>query len=150
MIKDMVKMECPTDEVLKERLEAVRTKLFALQMKVTEQTLRELGADTIPMIYVFNKADLCGMGQLATIQGDDKIYMSAKTKSGIDALLTMIEAKLSGRYEECELLIPYKRGDIVSYLNNSVIYETDYRDDGVYIKASLSVELAGRYREYIQ
>lgn len=121
------------------------------QMKVTEQTLRELGADTIPMIYVFNKADLCGMGQLATIQGDDKIYMSAKTKSGIDALLTMIEAKLSGRYEECELLIPYKRGDIVSYLNdNSVIYETDYRDDGVYIKASLSIEAAGRYREYIQ
>ena len=39
MIKDMVKMECPTDEVLKERLEAVRTKLFALQMKVTEHKL---------------------------------------------------------------------------------------------------------------
>lgn len=120
------------------------------QMKVTEQTLRELGADTIPMIYVFNKADLCGMGTEPTLQGDDKIYMSAKTKSGMDALLNLISGMLAGGYKDCELLIPYKRGDIVSYLNdNSVIYTTEYRENGVYIKGNISLEAAGRYQEYI-
>lgn len=119
-------------------------------VKVTEDTLKELGAERIPMIYVFNKADLCGMGEFATIQGSDKLYMSAKSSNGIEALLTMITGKLSGGYRECELVIPYKRGDIVSYLNeNAVVHEMDYRENGVYMKANMSLIDAGRYETFI-
>lgn len=119
-------------------------------MKVTADTLKELGADTVPMIYVFNKADLCGMGCIASVKGDDKVYMSAKTQSGIEALLSLIAGKLSGGYKECEMLIPYTRGDIVAYLNdNAVVYETDYRENGVFLKGSISIKDAGRYNEYI-
>lgn len=119
-------------------------------VKVTEDTLKELGAERIPMIYVFNKADLCGMGEFATIQGGDKLYMSAKSSNGIEALLTMITGKLSGGYRECELVIPYKRGDIVSYLNeNAVVHEMDYRENGVYMKANMSLIDAGRYETFI-
>ena len=119
-------------------------------VKVTEDTLKELGAERIPMIYVFNKADLCGMGEFATIQGDDKLYMSTKSSNGIEALLTMITGKLSGGYRECELVIPYKRGDIVSYLNeNAVVHEMDYRENGVYMKANMSLIDAGRYDTFI-
>ena len=119
-------------------------------IKVTEDTLHELGADNIPMIYVFNKADLCGMGQFATVKGDDKIYMSAKSETGIDALLDLIAGKLSGGYKDCELLIPYKRGDIVSYLNeHAVVYDTQYREDGVYIHANMYISDAGKYKEYV-
>lgn len=122
---------------------------YAGHMQVTKETLRELGAEQIPMLYVFNKADLCGMGQFATVQGDDKLYMSAKSPNGIDALLTMIEGKLSGGYRDCELLIPYNRGDIASYLkDNAVVSVTDYRDDGIYMKANVSVRDAGRYAQY--
>ena len=109
-------------------------------MKVTEDTLRELGADTIPMIYVFNKADKCGMGKFAMVQGEDKIFMSAKSMDGIDTLLTLIEGKLAGGYRDCELLIPYTRGDIVSYLNdNAVVYQCDYREDGVYMLSLIHI-----------
>ena len=119
-------------------------------VKVTEDTLKELGAERIPMIYVFNKADLCGMGEFATVQGSDKLYMSAKSSNGIEALLTMITGKLSGGYRECELVIPYKRGDIVSYLNeNAVVHEMDYRENGVYMKANMSLIDAGRYEAFI-
>ncbi len=34
-------------------------------IRVTENTLKELGAEKIPMIYAYNKADLCGMGEFA-------------------------------------------------------------------------------------
>lgn len=123
---------------------------YAGHMQVTKETLRELGAEQIPMLYVFNKADLCGMGQFATVQGDDRLYMSAKSPNGIDALLTMIEGKLSGGYRDCELLIPYNRGDIASYLkDNAVVSVTDYRDDGIYMKANVSVRDAGRYAQYL-
>lgn len=119
-------------------------------MKVTAETLRSLDAGDVPMIYVFNKADLCGMGEFATIQGGDKIYMSAKSLSGIEALLTLISGKLAGGYQDCRLLIPYQRGDIVSFLNeNAVVYETEYRETGVYMEANVSIRDAGRFREYL-
>lgn len=119
-------------------------------MKVTAETLRSLGAGDVPMIYVFNKADLCGMGEFATIQGDDKIYMSAKSQSGIEALLTLILGKLSGNYQDCKLFVPYQRGDIVSYLNeNAVIYETKYQETGVYLEVNVNRRDVGRFREYL-
>ena len=119
-------------------------------MKVTEDTLKELGAESIPVIYVYNKADLCGMGEFATVQGDNKLYMSAKSKNGIDALLTLIAEKLSDGYKDCELVVPYQRGDIVAYLNdNAVVHNTEYREDGVYIKANISRIDSGRYEQYI-
>ncbi|MBQ4529358.1 MAG: polyphosphate:AMP phosphotransferase [Lachnospiraceae bacterium] len=39
MIRDFVKTECPEDDVLKERLETARGKLFALQMQIKERKL---------------------------------------------------------------------------------------------------------------
>lgn len=119
-------------------------------IRVTEDTLKELDAAKIPMIYVFNKADLCGMGEFAAVQGDDRLYMSAKSRSGIDTLLTLIAGKLSERYRDCEFVIPYRRGDIVSYLNdNAVVHRVEYREDGVYMDANVSYIDAARYTDFI-
>lgn len=119
-------------------------------VKVTEDTLKELGAEKIPMIYAFNKADLCGMDKFATVQGDDKIYMSAKSQNGIDTLLTLISGKLSRRYQDCRFVIPYKRGDIVSYLNdNAVVHKTEYREDGVYMETNINNADAARYGQFM-
>ena len=119
-------------------------------IKVTEETLRELGAEKIPMIYVYNKADLCGMGESAVVQGEDRIYMSAKSQNGIETLLTLIAGKLSKGYRVCDLLIPYERGDIVSYLNdNAIVYNMDYRENGVYLNANISLIDMGRYESFI-
>ncbi len=118
-------------------------------IKVTEDTLREIGAEKIPMIYAFNKADLCGMGDSATVQGDDKVYMSAKSKSSMETLLALISEKLSKRYQDCSFIIPYKRGDIVSYLNdNAVVHRIEYREDGVYMETNVSRIDAARYEQF--
>lgn len=119
-------------------------------IKVTEDTLRELDVAALPMIYVFNKADLCGMGEFATVQGDNKVYMSARSRNGIETLLTLIAGKLSERYRDCAFIIPYIRGDIVSYLNdNAVVHKTEYRDSGVYMETSVSRIDAARYEQFL-
>ena len=63
-----------------------------MQREVTDMTLKELGAGDIPVIYVYNKADL-----VETVDGgklprviDHKIYMSAKTGEGIPELVELI------------------------------------------------------------
>lgn len=117
-------------------------------IRVTEDTLKELGAEKIPMIYAFNKADLCGMGEFATVQGDDKLYLSAKSRSGVETLITLITGKLSAGYRDCSFIIPYERGDLVSYFNdNAVVYCTEYREDGVYMETNVSRVDAARYKQ---
>ena len=67
---------------------------FREQMRVTEETLRELGAEKIPCIHVMNKADkIMDPGELPKIDGN-RIYLSAKQGYGIPALLSLIEEKL--------------------------------------------------------
>ncbi len=123
---------------------------YTEHIRVTEETLKDLGAERIPMIYAYNKADLCGMGAFATIQGDDRLYLSAKSQSGIDALMTLISGKLSKSYQDCAFIIPYQRGDVVSYLNdNAVIHCTEYREDGVYMETNVSRIDAARYEQFL-
>ena len=55
------------------------------QLKVTNETLKEIGAESVPMIYVYNKIDLLD-GYLAEENG---VYISAKKKLGIDKLVEL-------------------------------------------------------------
>lgn len=139
-------------------------KHYKEQIAVTERTLKELGAEGIPMIYVYNKADKVSTDELpGLVNVDDKtsinklpivtadsIYLSAKNKIGMEELIWLIEEKLSGDYKECSMLIPYTDGKAVSYLNeNAVVYDMQYKEDGVLIRVNCRVEDYQYYRQYL-
>lgn len=134
------------------------------QIAVTERTLKELGAEGIPIVYVYNKADKVSADKLpGQVNGDDtasiyqlpivmqdSIYLSAKEKIGMEELVCLIEDKLSGGYKECSMLIPYTDGRAVSYLNeNAVVYDTRYKEDGVLIRVNCRLEDYRYYEKYL-
>ena len=137
------------------------------QIQVTEETLKELGAASIPVIYVMNKADkaadtdeflrelLCEMkdknsGRLLPVIRGNSIYMSAKTGEGIEELAEMISRELFGDYIEAEFLVPYEKGGVENELRQKAIIDmVDYRKDGIYIRCSVGNRLLGRYREFL-
>ena len=112
------------------------------EVNTTIDTLKELGADGIPVIYVYNKADLCVPESRLPILRGNKIYMSAKKGIGVDELLDLMETAMKKRYTPYwSYLLPYAQGSLLSYLNdNAVIRETRYREDGIYIEASIRLE----------
>ncbi len=119
------------------------------QIAETERTLKELGADGVPMIYVYNKADKVETGKLPIVK-PDSIYMSAKEKIGLEDLICLIEKKLAGSYRECTMLIPYTDGRAVSYLNeNAVVHDTQYQEDGVYMRLNCKAEDYRYYEKYL-
>ena len=133
------------------------------QIAVTNQTLRELGADGIPMIYVYNKADLVSPGKIPGMAGaapkqvtaalpqvtENSIYLSAKERIGMEELIGLIEKKLAGGYLECTLLIPYTDGRVVSYLNeNGVVSRTEYLEEGVKMWVNCRMEDYYFYQKY--
>lgn len=145
------------------------------QIVVTNQTLKELGADGIPMIYVYNKADKVSADDIPAVSGsnpdkfcnhqkicetsafdklpavtDNSIYLSAKRQIGMEELICLIEKKLSGGYQECTLLIPYTDGRAVSYLNeHAIVYETAYLEEGVQMKLNCKKEDYRYYEKYV-
>lgn len=133
------------------------------QIAVTNQTLRELGADGIPMIYVYNKADLVSPDKIPGMAGaepeqvtaalpqvtENSIYLSAKERIGMEELIGLIEKKLAGGYLECTLLVPYTDGRVVSYLNeNGVVSRTEYLEEGVRMWVNCRMEDYYFYQKY--
>ncbi|MGN1151974.1 MAG: GTPase HflX [Lachnospiraceae bacterium] len=134
------------------------------QIAVTNQTLKELGADGIPMIYVYNKADLVTPDEIPGLSGlseegltehlpvvtENSIYLSAKQQIGMEELISLMEQKLSDGYRECIFLIPYTDGRAVSYLNeHAVVYETSYLEEGVRMKVNCRMEDYRFYEKYV-
>ena len=116
---------------------------------VTQSVLSELGADGRDTLLVFNKIDkvpdFSGVGY-----GMDNICVSAKYGDGFDALLEEIRKRVFSDLEMTELLIPYTRGDVVSYINGKAKPEaTEYREEGTYLKVELSGADRNRFREFI-
>ncbi len=118
-------------------------------MDVTADTLKELGAGHIPQIIVYNKADLCHMEGLPKVK-DGRIYMAAASGTGVKELREMI---LDTVYAECvekEVLVPYDKGNIISYfMENAMVLEQEYREDGVRIRVNCHKSDAEKYADYM-
>lgn len=121
------------------------------QMEITIQTLAELNAGGIPVITVFNQSDRreekVAYPQTA---GEDKIYISAKESSSIRLLTDMILNHVYREYVLSEFIIPYHRGNVVSYfMEHSHVEERAFEEEGVRIKTRCHKGDRDKYAEYL-
>ena len=127
-------------------------------MDVTRDTLAEIGAGDIPVLYVFNKSDIVQDQQKEASQLvmevprtiDDRAYIYAKSKESLDALIDLIEETLKRGDTLCELLIPYSDGGVLNTITStSTVESTEYLPEGVKVIAHLSAKNAQKYAEFI-
>lgn len=124
-------------------------KNYEEHIKVTKDTLKSLGADEIPIIYVYNKSDIM-LDRLPLVDGD-YIYISASSKRGIVELIDLISSKIYSDYIDCHMLIPFNKGNIVSYFNNNAtIKETEYLENGTLLKMNCRLSDYNKYIEYVK
>lgn len=128
---------------------------YKQQMKVTEETLQELGAGGIPVIYVYNKVDLCGEKAKKTVEipmvSENKIYMSAKEGRGVEQLVQMIADTLYAGNRTERFLIPYNKGNVVSALiENGSLVSQEYAEEGVRLVVNCRQREREKYKEYIE
>lgn len=123
---------------------------YRQQMEVTEKTLKELGAGDIPRIVVYNKADKCGMEEIPQ-RREGRIYMAAGQGCGLDELTEMIQDVLYADRVETDFLLPFNRGDLVSFLmEKATVLKQEYTEEGVHLKVSCQRQDAERYSLYRQ
>ena len=117
------------------------------QTEVVDSLVRQLGAEQTPCLRVFNKCDLY-VGILP--HGDDVVCISAKTGEGTDVLAARLSAMLHDGVRETELLLPYADAGVLDVLRRETqLLSAEYEDQGIRIRANLTPELCGRYRQFI-
>ena len=115
-------------------------------IEVTKRIIDEIGAGQIPMITVYNKADLCDPPISYPISGaveqsvagisNVNLYLCAKDSRSIDCLCKTIFEILHAERTVRTFLIPYDRGSLVSFLmERSLVLQTEYTSEGTRITA---------------
>lgn len=105
----------------------------ARQIDTVNMVLEQIGAHEIGRIEVLNKKDLLGEEQYNAlkIRFPHAIFTSAKTSEGLDELIHRIGLVASAQDELLEVLIPYNRGDLVSYAHQRcTILNEQYEAEG--------------------
>lgn len=121
---------------------------YRYMMEVTEDTLKAIGVEDVPTIYVYNKSDKADL-RYPMISGDN-IWISAKQDEGLDELLGMVRKEIFANYVTCDMLIPYDRGDVVSYLNmHASIHDTAYEEDGTKLTVELQEADYNKYKQFV-
>ncbi len=117
-------------------------------INVTNETLKDVGVEDIPTVYVYNKSDLAGV-KYPLVSGDN-IWVAAKEGEGLDELVHIIKQHIFSNYVTCKMLVPYDKGGIVSYLNEAAtIFSTSYEEEGTLIELELKEADYQKYEEYV-
>ncbi len=137
------------------------------QMKVVYDTLNDLGIKGKPILTAFNKIDRLDTEILSSTEGaekssadvsdaeeikrtdnyygyyrdpqaDDHVFISAKSRTGIDELLTHIDELLNAGMIEVEKELRFDQAGLIQKLRTqgSLISE-EYTETGIYIKAKI-------------
>lgn len=118
-------------------------------LEVTQNVLEALGCSGKPVISVMNKCDkVDNIYDIASI--GNVVMISALKGIGIDRLLNEIVNNLPKTGKRAEILIPYSRGEATAVLRrDAVIFEEEYRDNGIYFNLIADSRLLDRYKEFL-
>ena len=113
------------------------------QMHIVYETLRNLGITGKKILTLFNKQDKIEEPEiLKDFQADKTLKISAKTGEGLDALKETLEAILREDKQLLEGTFPYEQGGQISFVRkNGELLKEEYRENGIYVKAFVPVEL---------
>ncbi len=131
---------------------------YRWHMDVTRDTFAEIGLQDIPIVYVFNKADIVRKEQLEEGRlplkipktADDRIYICAREEDSLKALVDFIDAKISEDHRLCELCLPYNASSVLGDLKDrGLVRSFEYLPEGISVQALLDERDLGRYAEFI-
>lgn len=96
------------------------------QSRVVVDVLKELDADRLPLVTLFNKADALSPAQKAQHARDGHALISARTGEGLAAFAKMVEARLDESLEERTFFLPHARRDLMPlfYAAGRILKET--------------------------
>ena len=113
--------------------------------------LREIGADDVPEILAFNKADLApGEAKRLVALHHGAIGFSAVTGEGVEDLLRALADRLRALTNVIELVIPYDRGDVLAAVHREGEVLVELPDDSAMrLRVRLDDSAVGQFADFV-
>ena len=121
---------------------------WAQQAQVVDDLIRELKADHIPCLRVYNKCDLAFSGALP--REKDSVYISAKTGEGIKRLLQAVDEKLDKGIRRVTIHLPYDKAGLLDGLYREAKVENVEYGETVDVTAVCTPRIMGQLKDYIE
>ncbi len=121
------------------------------QIEAVVAVLKELEADSKPVLYVFNKADQLANPHIREqlLHGRDGVFISAMTGENLDGLQRRIEGFFQESQVRMTLLIPYDEGAAVTKLHKlNAVVETAYEETGTKVEVRLPLSEKDNFTKY--
>lgn len=131
----------------------VSHELYKEQAAAVHEVLKEIGAETKPVITVYNKIDKLPPDSKLSDRlalEEDTVCISSAKKLNLETLQQMIESHLKSKAVEVTLCIPYAETAKAAQLHETTnVLEQEYTENGAVMKVILPVEDLEAYNEYI-
>jgi GTP-binding protein HflX len=121
------------------------------QMDAVRSVLREIGADEVPELVAFNKADLAGEEAKRLLdRHPGSVAVAAATGEGVDRLLDAVGDALRTLSKFVAVVGPYDRGDVVAAVHRHGEVLSEVHDaDGTRMRARLEYPELHRFAEFL-
>ena len=118
------------------------------QAAIVESLIRELKADQIPCLRVYNKCDLAFSGQRPA--GEDSVSISARTGEGLDRLLALIDKRLDKGTRRVTIHLPYDKAGLLDGLYREARVESVEYAATIDVVAVCTPKVLGQVKDYIE
>ena len=118
------------------------------QARIVDELIRELGAEGIPCIRVYNKCDAAFTAQQE--REKDAVYISARTGEGIPALLEAVDKRLDKGTKRVVIHLPYDKVGLLDGLYREAKVEGVEYGETVDVTAVCTPRVMGQLKDYIE
>lgn len=108
---------------------------YNVQKSITEEVLKEIGVEDIPVIYLYNKADL--LSKYPFIPDERSLFTSFKDDDNLNYVLDLIFKTIYHDIEEKEFLLPYEK-NLFSLKKEAFITKVINTENGYLIRGFFS------------
>ena len=118
------------------------------EISTTKQIIKDLEADQIPMINIYNKYDLLG-GAANFLPKEDEMFVSLLEKEDVEEALRFIVSNVTKNWERHQIELPYSI-DFASFSKENYVLSKKEKEDGYLCDVFLNPAFKYKYLTYLK
>ena len=118
------------------------------EIATTKQIIKDLEADSIPMINIYNKYDLLG-GCANFLPKEDELFVSLLEKEDVEDALKFIVSNVTKTWEKHKVVLPYSV-DLVTFSKENYVVSKKEKEDSYELEAFINPAFKYKYLSYLK
>ena len=118
------------------------------EIATTKQIIKDLDADQIPMINIYNKYDLLG-GPANFLPKEDELMVSLLDEEDVLEALKFIVSNVTKNWEHCQIELPYSV-DFASFSKENYVISKKEKEDSYVCEVFINPAFKYKYASYLK